>query len=122
MDNLEFRIFYGNKMHGHEEACRVIYNNSSRNNLFHVKHPVMQFTGIKDRGGWKVFDGDIIQDTLTKAEYIVNVGFCKKGGYTGVYGESLDGLITSINNDSGHGFNTQIEIIGNIYESKNQKL
>jgi uncharacterized phage protein (TIGR01671 family) len=79
----------------------------------------MQFTGIKDKEGNDVYEGDIIMDLLTKAVYLVKIGFCKKYAYTGVYGEDLEGNQVRINNDSDESNNIFISVIGNIYENEN---
>jgi len=74
------------------------------------QHPVMQYTGLKDKNGKGIYEGDIIN-------YEYNDYFHRKatieffdGGFITRYKGEPDRL------DSG--FSKHIEVIGNIYEHK----
>lgn len=81
-----------------------------------VDFPVMQFSGLQDKNGKDIYEGDIIKDSLTGAVYEVKYGFCLKHCFTGWYCENIDRQVP-INNDSGKTINSQIELIGNIYSN-----
>lgn len=87
------------------------------NPYFQLQLKLMQYTGLLDKNGKEIYEGDIIKDLLTNAVYLVKIGFCKKYAFTGVYVEDSDGSQNMINNDYDQKSNSNIEIIGNIYEN-----
>ena len=120
---------YGDLIHGVGHKDGKLYILPLVKNLASVKHcdpldgvevdpkTIGQFTGLHDKSGKEIYEGDIIKDLLTNAVYLVKIGFCKKRAYTGVWGEDLEGYEVSINNDSDENSNTYILVIGNIYEN-----
>jgi len=78
---------------------------------------VMQYTGLKDKNGVEIYEGDIVKG-ITKHEFLDNIYFHKgivdfKDGCFVVLGEDGNYHILSELSD--------LEIIGNIYENKELK-
>jgi len=120
---------YGDLIHGVGAKHGRIYILPIQINLARVKNchyldgvevdpeTVCQLIVLHDKNEKEIYDGDIILDLITKAVYLVKVGFCKKYGFTGVYGEDRDGRQVQINNDADENHNSNISKIGNIFEN-----
>jgi len=93
------------------------------------KAEIMQFTGLKDKNGKKVFQGDILKVQSAKEDY----GECSYGGFLKVVAETCGYRLEPFNptlkeiEDKGEFWDSSslwhiteskyIEVIGNIYEN-----
>lgn len=105
-DNLENNEFvYGNYSN---DPCPNITWNNKQNELDVsevVKETIGQFTGLKDKNGVEIFEGDIVNSNYFKNASVV---FWRYGWYF------------NTGKDNHHSFNTashSFEIIGNIHEN-----
>ena len=95
------------------------------------KSEIMQFTGLKDKNGKKVFQGDILKVQSAKKDY----GSCSYGGFLKVVALTCGYTLEPFNptlkeiEDKGEFWDSSslwhiteskyIEVIGNIYENPN---
>ena len=88
-------------------------------NRAYKPHPIMQFTGLHDKNGKEIYEGDIVKDTLTGANLEVKFGHNKNNAYHGWYCKYINADVrdTNLNGDYDINKNNFIEVIGNIYEN-----
>ncbi len=65
---------------------------------------LMQYTGLKDRNGKEIYEGDIVKD-------VIGVGNI-------IYFETYTSFMILYKNEKLHNLNIDLEVIGNIYENK----
>jgi uncharacterized phage protein (TIGR01671 family) len=124
MREIKFRAWYNNKMVDDEEAKRLLYNNTSTSALFITELDMMQYTGLKDKNGKEIYEGDILDvpelyetPEMTSPSYTKWQVVFKHGMFT------LENKNNKSENDSStlyyeyFAYDGNIEVIGNIFEN-----
>jgi uncharacterized phage protein (TIGR01671 family) len=81
----------------------------------YVKLPIQQFTGLHDKNGKEIYEGDVLYSELYNKEYIV--GFCN-GCFSLKYNNGKEnGKVFYLFNHMQGAKKRSIEVIGNIHEN-----
>lgn len=86
-----------------------------------IHETVGQFTGLTDRNGEKIFEGDIVIYLQTGVKYSIGIGKCIVRDNVSGYGVYLQGINGNIHDkvllNTDYTVLSMIKIIGNIYDN-----
>ena len=78
------------------------------------KDTIGQYTGLKDKDGKEIYDGDVVKDTDGKVGYI---SFLKQEMGFVIVWKNRDSRLGHRHRGSGYDLDNTIEVIGNIYDN-----
>ncbi len=113
---LKLRVFKDGKMYGHTEAVRLLYRKEIL--LEQTGFTILQFTGMKDKNGKEIYEGDILAEDTYRFEVIWSE-YLNKGDLdldvfiVGFVIRWSDGAISPF----AYSKEMKYEVIGNIYEN-----
>ena len=114
MRTIKFRVWNGEEMMPPSDMFNIassgqIYNYSGLN-VTHI-YTIEQFTGLTDKNGKEIYEGDILQLDNDKNLWVIKYSGCGFRGEPTDKNELLKGYHLTNNNY------LQFQIIGNIHES-----
>lgn len=120
---LKFRVFdpIRKEMKDDTSAKDILYNRSRSTVGYFDECPIMQFTGLTDKNGKEIYEGDIMQRVAVEGRQDELKTTCKVKFEDGSFWRELitdsRPFYYEVTLSSAHFHDEQWEIIGNIYET-----
>lgn len=110
-------IYFGLFDSEHDESCRLWIDDYGKR--YESDLIIMQYTGLKDKNGKKIYEGDIVKGLLKSGVIEFDKGLF---GTNWDYGTDRKTMLGSWGTKTNlrclhDGLNDKIEVIGNIYEN-----
>ena len=114
MKEIKFRAWqsHKNKMLSHEDMVRGGWSFDDFN-VDGSKSEIMQYTGLKDKKGKEIYEGDIVNQQFDT--FVVEYGIQEVDAFEGI-GYNLWSFMEKLTAD-GKRLQSELEVVGNIYEN-----
>lgn len=118
MREIKFRAWDGEKLYSPTlEDGKVFRNGRAYEDYIPSSDPLMQYTGLKDKNGVEIYEGDILKPSMSGAKPFEVKYKTEAVGVNGGHGENYSDLFSGFKITGYYGNPADCVVIGNIYEN-----